>query len=163
MDHCLIEPLNKRTSCSLNYLPGLVKQTPARKDTLGEFDYRKPARAVFNVDDGYAAQTTWDCGHESEQPHFESPRHYVTLDQCPTSPLSLSPRHLDYQEKNLNNLQEGCNQATIDDLVGAMHLMTRQINSRQALPPYRKEMFDGDPLRYKHFIRHFDAYTVRCS
>ena len=103
---------------------------------------------------------TWDRGHESEQRVFESPRHYVMLDQWPTSPLSRSPRCLDYQEKNPNNWQEGCNQATIDDLIGAMHLMTSQIN-RLAQPPDRKKMFDGDPLKYKHFIRQFDAYTAR--
>ena len=42
-----------------------------------------------------------------------------------------------------------------------MHLMASQISRRQPPPPDSKQMYDGNPLRYRRFMRHIGAYTSR--
>ena len=39
--------------------------------------------------------------------------------------------------------------------------MMSQINHHQVVLQDKQELFAGDPLHYKHFIRHFDTYTAR--
>ena len=74
MDLCWTESLNSLKNLSLDLLPRLVKQEPARNDTLSEFPYKKPIRSDHKANETYAAQTTWTRVHESEKPHFELQR-----------------------------------------------------------------------------------------
>ena len=64
--------------------------------------------------------------------------------------------HAPYDSQTLNQ-----NDQSMQGLVDALYLMTSQINHRQIVPQDKRELFAGDPLHYKRFIRHFDAYTAR--
>lgn len=52
-------------------------------------------------------------------------------------------------------------QSNVQALIDAMYQLTSQLNSRPVRPIDSRELFNGDPLRYKRFVRHFDAYTAR--
>ena len=64
--------------------------------------------------------------------------------------------HAPYDSQTLHQ-----NDQSMQGLVDALYLMTSQINRRQIVPQDKRELFAGDPLHYKRFIRHFDAYTAR--
>ena len=49
----------------------------------------------------------------------------------------------------------------IQDLIGALFTMTSSINRAQTGPLHPNDLFAGDPLNYKQFIRYFEAYTIR--
>ena len=42
-----------------------------------------------------------------------------------------------------------------------MHAMTSEINRRNAPPLSKEDLFSGNPLTYRRFIKHFDAYTAK--
>ena len=64
--------------------------------------------------------------------------------------------HAPYDSQTLNQ-----NDQSMQGLVDGLYLMTSQINCCQIVPQDKRELFAGDPLHYKCFIRHFDAYTSR--
>ena len=64
--------------------------------------------------------------------------------------------HAPYDSQTLHQ-----NDQSMQGLVDALYLMTSQINRRQVVPQDKRELFAGDPLHYKRFIRHFDAYIAR--
>ena len=49
----------------------------------------------------------------------------------------------------------------IQNLIEAMHVMTSQISRRNAAPLSKEDLFSGDPITYRRFVKHFDAYTAR--
>ena len=49
----------------------------------------------------------------------------------------------------------------VNDLTNALFLMSSQINRKQAAHVDKRDLFDGNPLQYKRFIKHFDSYTAR--
>ena len=49
----------------------------------------------------------------------------------------------------------------IQNLIEAMHVMTCQISRRNAAPLSKEDLFSGDPITYRRFVKHFDAYTAR--
>ena len=64
--------------------------------------------------------------------------------------------HAPYDSQTLHQ-----NEQSMQGLVVALYLMTSQINRRQVVPQDKRELFAGNSLHYKRFIRHFDAYTAR--
>ena len=67
------------------------------------------------------------------------------------------------QQHASSSCEGGSGQQNLQELVDALHLMTSQINRSQthALPQNMEDLFDGDPLRYRRFIHHFDSHTAR--
>ena len=61
----------------------------------------------------------------------------------------------------LNFVREQNEKSDIQSLIEAMHAMTSQINRRNALPLSKEDLFSGNPLTYRRFNKHFDAYTAK--
>ena len=82
--------------------------------------------------------------------------HHFASHLQPRSRPVVANGHAPYDSHTLNQ-----NDQSMQGLVDALYLMTSQINRRQIVPQDKRELFAGDPLHYKRFIRHFDAYTAR--
>ena len=61
----------------------------------------------------------------------------------------------------LNFVKEQNEKSDIQSLIEAMHAMTSQINRRNAPPLSKEDLFSGNPLTYRRFIKHFYAYTAK--
>ena len=61
-----------------------------------------------------------------------------------------------------NYLSQGlsCSYSDVKKLVGALYTLTNCVNQRPLLLS-NEELFDGNPLNYRRFMRHFDAYIAR--
>ena len=74
---------------------------------------------------------------QSVRPRFSADNHPNYLSQGPSSSCS-----------------------DVEKLVGALYTLTNRVNQRP-LALSKEKLFDGNPLNYRRFIRHFDAYIAR--
>ena len=49
----------------------------------------------------------------------------------------------------------------VQGLIDAMRTMTTHINRSHVAPLPKEERFSGDPLTYRHFVKHFDSYLTK--
>ena len=52
-------------------------------------------------------------------------------------------------------------QSRVSELIDALSIMTNSINQSQTRPVQGDDLFYGDPIDYKRFIRYFETYTIR--
>ena len=73
---------------------------------------------------------------------------------------SIGPRFLADNDPNYLSQGLSCLCSNVEKLVGALYTLTNCANQRLLAFSY-EELFDGNPLNYRRFIRHFDAYIAR--
>ena len=52
-------------------------------------------------------------------------------------------------------------QSRVSELIDALSIMTNSINRSQTRPVQGDDLFYGDPIDYRRFIRYFETYTIR--
>ena len=52
-------------------------------------------------------------------------------------------------------------QSRVSELIDAFSIMTNSINQSQTRPVRGDDLFYGDPIDYRRFIRYFETYTIR--
>ena len=73
---------------------------------------------------------------------------------------SVRPRFSADNDPNYLSQGPSSSCSDVEKLVGALYTLTNRVNQRP-LALSKEELFDGNPLNYRRFIRHFDAYIAR--
>ena len=73
---------------------------------------------------------------------------------------SVRPRFSADNDPNYLSQGPSSSCSDVEKLVGALYTLTNRVNQRP-LALSKEELFDGDPLNYRRFIHHFDAYIAR--
>ena len=111
------------------------------------------------LDECLGADTSkWDSSAVSETPQdclLECDRESSKEHRQQTEADCYRNRELNERSSSKGNSEE------FSQLIEALHSMTNSVNYRSAKPLGKENRFDGNPVKYRRFLKQFESYVLR--